>query len=135
MNARNFFILALLFAVGCAPNPDDVFKQAETAQKDGDYKKAIELYTAVIDARPGNDMAYVNRAACYGAINEPNKMLDDAEKATQINSKNVPALELLATYWHKEGLRQTAEAIAEQLLEADPGNEVGERILRESRGL
>ena len=46
---------------------------------------------------------YINRAACHTALKETDLVLSDADEALTINGKNVPALELLASYWLKQG--------------------------------
>ena len=124
----------LLACLGCTrPDPSAQFKEATQAMKDGEYRTAIDLFTQVIARQPENDSAYVNRAACHGALKETDLMLSDAEEALAVNGANVPALQLLATYWLATGDKAKARDYALRLLEVDPGDEVGSRVLGATR--
>ena len=116
-------ILLATLALGCTRrDPSAQFKEATQAMKNGEYGAAIELFTQVVAAQPTNDSAYINRAACHAALKETDLMLSDADEALTINGKNVPALELLASYWHKDGDKKKAREYALRLMEVEADN-------------
>lgn len=52
--------------------------------KQGNYKKAIELFTKAIQLQPNYMVAYANRATIYLLLNQEEKALKDCAKYTQL---------------------------------------------------
>lgn len=66
---------------------DDVMAWADAAQQatDGrDYARALELWTAVIAARPDLDVAYARRAQAYEALDRKPDALNDYTRAVEL---------------------------------------------------
>ena len=126
----------LIACLGCTRppvdtrTPSELFNDATQAMKDDRPGEAIELFTRVIAAQPRNDSAYVNRAACHGALEEYELLFDDAGEAMEINEFNAKSHELIASYWLREGNTDMAHHFAKRLLRLDPSNEVAAEVLR-----
>jgi import receptor subunit TOM70 len=73
-----------------------------------DYNKAIELYSKAILCKP-DPIFYSNRAACYNALGQWEKVIEDTTAAINIDSEYVKALNRRANaYEHTE---QYSEAL------------------------
>ena len=64
------------------------FKAATSHLKAGDYEKAIELYTLVIEKDPRNRDAYVNRAIAYGGLRNFFAGLTDFAEALELGEED-----------------------------------------------
>lgn len=62
-------------------------RQGDICFKNGDYEKAIELYTKAIGHDPRDDAAYYNRGKVWHHKGEFQKAVDDYTKALDINPK------------------------------------------------
>jgi import receptor subunit TOM70 len=79
-----------------------------TAYGSKDYNKAIELYSKAILCKP-DPIFYSNRAACYNALGQWEKVIEDTTAAINIDSEYVKALNRRANaYEHTE---QYSEAL------------------------
>lgn len=73
-----------------------------TAYGGKDYNKAIELYGKAIICKP-DPIFYSNRAACYNALGEWEKVIEDTTAAINLDSEYVKALNRRANaYEHQE---------------------------------
>ena len=92
---KMLLLLALACAlVGCGP--PDGYREAETAYANGEYEKAIELFTEVAKTSD-NPAIYGNRGNCYSSLGDIESALKDyetgIEKATQATGNpNDPSL-------------------------------------------
>jgi len=57
--------------------------------KNKDYSKAIEYYSKAIDLNPMDPAYYGNRAACYFAMHNYQKCIDDSNDAINIDANFV----------------------------------------------
>jgi len=65
----------------------------------GEYEKALALFTNALEIKPGDKTALVARSKCYLHIGDPESALKDADKCIKDDKK-----------YHK-GLYQRAEAL------------------------
>ncbi|RDW91241.1 mitochondrial protein-like protein import receptor tom70 [Coleophoma crateriformis] len=79
-----------------------------TAYGSKDYNKAIELYGKAILCKP-DPIFYSNRAACYNALGEWEKVIDDTTAAIALDSEYVKALNRRANAY--EHLEKNSEAL------------------------
>ncbi|SZF06235.1 unnamed protein product [Blumeria hordei] len=79
-----------------------------TAYGAKDYSKAIELYGKAILCKP-DPIYYSNRAACYNALSEWEKVIDDTTNAINLNNEYVKALNRRAVAY--EHLDKNSEAL------------------------
>ncbi|MCC9609268.1 tetratricopeptide repeat protein [Blastopirellula sp. JC732] len=104
LSARNLSLLSLLVAaiVGCGP--PDAHRAAETAYSNGEFEKAIELYTEA--AKTSNNPAiYGNRGNCYSILGDIDAALKDYATAIDIATKATgdPNDPLLAYFYYNRG--------------------------------
>ncbi len=102
MNLRNLLTLSLLLLMSatlCAQTPnaqhEKIKQQAEAASQKGDYQKAIELATAVIQQNKNDDVAYYLRASSEvelglkkGDIQMVRTGIADAREAIRLKKTN-----------------------------------------------
>ncbi|KAK0651546.1 mitochondrial import receptor subunit-like protein [Cercophora newfieldiana] len=99
-----------------------------------DFQKAIELYSKAILCKP-DPVYYSNRAACYNALNEWQKVVDDTTAAINLDPEYVKALNRRANaYDHLEKYSEalldfTASCIIDQFRNESSANAV-ERLLK-----
>jgi mitochondrial import receptor subunit TOM70 len=79
-----------------------------TAYGARDYNKAIELYGKAILCKP-DPIFYSNRAACYNALGDWDKVVEDTTAALNLSSEYVKALNRRATAY--EHLKKYSEAL------------------------
>jgi DnaJ family protein C protein 7 len=66
-------------------------QQGNKAFKEGQYTKAIELYTKAITSNAMEPSFYANRAACYLALKKYQKCIQDSDATLDIDKKFVKA--------------------------------------------
>lgn len=100
-----FLTLLCIFAatlVGCGP--PDGYRAAEIAYQNGEYQKAIELFTEVAKTSD-NPAIYGNRANCYSSLGDIDSALKDyataIEKATETTGN--PNDPNLAYFYYNRG--------------------------------
>lgn len=79
-----------------------------TAYGSKDYNKAIELYGKAILCKP-DPIFYSNRAACYNALGQWEKVIEDTTAALNLDNEYVKALNRRANA--HENLQQYSEAL------------------------
>ncbi len=62
-------------------------QESGEAIKNGDFQKAVNLYTEALAVDPENHILYSNRAAAYIKLQAYNKALKDARKARELDPK------------------------------------------------
>ncbi len=65
---------------------DQLMVDAQTAYQEGRYKKAIEIYQAVINKNPGSANAHQEIAQCYSKLRKFKYAYIEAQKALEINN-------------------------------------------------
>lgn len=62
--------------------------EATAHLKNGNYQKAMCLYSQALELEPNDKSALIARSSCYLLLGEPRKALDDAETALQRKLKD-----------------------------------------------
>lgn len=99
-----------------------------------DYNKAIDLYTQAILCK-ADPVFYSNRAACYNALSEWAKVIEDTTAALNLDNEYVKALNRRANAYEQEGkysealLDYTASCIIDQFRNETSAQAV-ERLLK-----
>ncbi|RAL58560.1 hypothetical protein DID88_003336 [Monilinia fructigena] len=84
------------------PEVDETTAAGNTAYGAKDYPRAIDLYGKAILCKP-DPIFYSNRAACYNALGEFEKVIEDTTAAINLDSEYVKALNRRANaYEHTE---------------------------------
>jgi tetratricopeptide (TPR) repeat protein len=86
-----------------------IHKNANQLFIDGEFEKANQLYTELLDTQYKPDIMYSNKAACFLKVKEYKLSLDNALKSTQINLNNSVAWGRIG-YSYK-GLKMFTESI------------------------
>lgn len=58
--------------------------QGDTAFTSGQFAQAIQFYSKAIELEPKNHIYYNNRACAYERLGNPQKELEDAQKAIDL---------------------------------------------------
>nr|CAD7408418.1 unnamed protein product [Timema cristinae] len=66
-------------------------REAISAYSDGDYEKAIQIYTEAILLNPASALLYAKRGQAYLQLNKPNACIRDCSRALQINPDSAAA--------------------------------------------
>ncbi|KKA29392.1 hypothetical protein TD95_003861 [Thielaviopsis punctulata] len=82
---------------------DRLKKAGNKAYGEKSYARAIDLYTKAILCNSNDAIYYSNRAACYSALNEWEKVIADTTAAIAIDSQYVKALNRRAHAYDKTG--------------------------------
>ena len=98
-NSTVFVAVALALSVilvGCGQPASDHFSAADTAYREGDYEKAVELLTQAAN-ESDNPAIYANRGNCYSSLGNLDAALKDyntaIEKAVELSGDaNDPGL-------------------------------------------
>jgi len=64
---------------------DDKRGEAQHALSDGDFDKAVALFTEAIMINPQAAAFYAKRASCYLKLNKPNACIRDCDRAIELN--------------------------------------------------
>ncbi|XP_071094218.1 tetratricopeptide repeat protein 28-like [Haliotis cracherodii] len=74
-----------------SPNNQALFlqkiRESNEAVNNGDYHRAIQLYSEAIQLDSNNHILYTNRSAAFLKVNQYQRSLEDAQKARSLNSK------------------------------------------------
>lgn len=85
------------------------------------YDEAVELFTKAIKVDSRNASAYVDRAAAYSALSEPEKAIADYNMATRLDPERAEVLQPLVDAWkaEKEAANQVEEVSAGDCKDTD----------------
>ena len=137
MLKRNFLlILSCTVVVSCfsvnayGDSVDDMHNSAYQLMKNGEYEKAIETYTTILDMKGYDEKALLNRAVAFANIGDDKSSLNDFSVVLEKNPKNLTALNGKATVlanfecisYSDCGPLQSLQ-ILEKMLEINPDNE------------
>jgi len=70
---------------------DEKRSEAMGAFSEGEWEKAIELFTEAIDINATSAMPFVKRAQCFLKLSKPNACIADCSRAIEINPDNAAA--------------------------------------------
>lgn len=62
-------------------------RQSNVACQNGDYERAVQLYSDAIALDPANHILYSNRSAAFIKLGKHTRALQDATKAKELNPK------------------------------------------------
>ena len=98
-------------------------EEGNTAYKNKDYSKAIQLYTRAIDLNPNDSNFYSNRALCYFNLENYFECINDCDRAIQLNPNFVKAYKKKASAYAY--LLKFSEAVmtSKAALSQDKGNQ------------
>ena len=65
--------------------------EAMTAYSDGEFEKAVQIFTEAIQFNATSAMPFVKRGACYLKLSKPNACIRDCSRAIEINPDNAAA--------------------------------------------
>jgi tetratricopeptide (TPR) repeat protein len=131
MGRRTVVLFVLAFVVlgmhlGCSPppegSPDWYFNRAYDYADQGQYEKAVEEYTKVLENNPTNTVkiqTYVNRAAAYACLNRWEESISDATEAINLDPDNILAYMNRAMAYNAMEEYSLAIADFNQIIELD----------------
>ena len=137
MLKRNFLlILSCTVIVSCfsvnayGDSVDDMHNSAYQLMKNGEYVKAIETYTTILEIEEYDETALLNRAVAFAtigndksALNDFSLVLDkDPENLIALNGKATILSNFECTSYDDCGPLQSLQTL-EKMLEIDPENE------------
>jgi len=137
MLKRNFtLILSCTIIISCfsvnayGDSVDDMHDSAYTLMKNGEYEKAIETYTTILETEKYDETALLNRGVALAQTGNMKLSLDDFSLVLDRDPKNLPALngkstilkEFECVSYNNCGPLQSLQ-ILEKMLEIDPNNE------------
>ncbi|MBI5273969.1 MAG: tetratricopeptide repeat protein [Chlamydiales bacterium] len=145
-----FFILHSLFAAGSKskldsdPSPDYVqeYNAGVKAQKEKDYKTAIQYYQKALDQKSDFSDAWNNLGYCYRMVAKSylSQAGDAYEKAVNYNPKHEQALEYQGEYFVMMGELKDAYGNYKKLKEmnsdeSNPLKEKLDRVLKQAQSV
>ena len=137
MLKRNFLlILSCTIIVSCfsinayGDSVDDMHNSAYQLMKNGEYVKAIETYTTILEIEEYDEKALLNRAVAFANIEDYESSLNDFSLVLEKNPEHLTALNGKATVlanfecisYNDCGPLQSLQ-ILEKMLEINPDNE------------
>jgi tetratricopeptide (TPR) repeat protein len=113
--------------------PQDLEDQAVIAQKNGDYDKAVELYTKYIASEPKNPKHHANLAIVLELLGKYEEAIKEYETVSNLDPKDADAMVAIgdiysisfgddksALYWYAKAIQATPDK--------DKKKAIGERI-------
>lgn len=126
---KKIILLALAVLVAACSSDTKLFKQARLATSQGDYAKAVELYSRAIRQNPDNFALYINRGVVWERLpvkdsKERQKNRQNAEqdyrKATELNPLSAEAYNNLGALYIDMGRNLEASDMLSNALSLDP---------------
>ena len=114
------YIMIMFFLLSCSQNPEYYYKRGNMFFINGDYYKALDMYTKALLDKPDFYQAYVSRAMTYERLNNREKAKDDYEKAILINKSYLPAYNNLAVIYIEEKRYKEALYYINKALDINP---------------
>ena len=65
--------------------------EAMATFSEGEWEKALPIFTEAIQLNPGSAAMFAKRGACYLKLKKPNAAIRDCSKAIQLNPDNASA--------------------------------------------
>jgi len=82
--------------------------EAQAALSDGEFEKAIQLFTEAILINPGAAAFFSKRASCYLKTSKPNACIRDCDRAIELNPDNALAYKYRGRAWRLLGSWENA---------------------------
>ncbi|KAF4527517.1 hypothetical protein B566_EDAN015617 [Ephemera danica] len=70
---------------------DEKKREAISAFSEGEFERAVEIYTEAILLNPGSALLYAKRGQCYIKLNKPNACIRDCTRALEMNPDSAAA--------------------------------------------
>lgn len=100
MRLFSFLILTLSFLISCSEK--EQLDIADQHYRNGDYDKAISVYTEYIKMKPSHEIAIYNRGRAYEEMNQYDLAVKDFERVLDINPKSENALLSYGKHFFRE---------------------------------
>ena len=110
----------LIFLFSCSQSPNYYYKRGNSFFINGDYYKALDMYSKAILIKPDFSQALVSRALTYEKIGDKEKAKDDYIKAISADPKYLPAYNNIASILIESGLYSDALYYINRALEIYP---------------
>ncbi len=120
-------VLLILLNIGTAPysraeSPMELFNQGVDALKTGDPQKAVDLFTELIMAEPGNAKGFKNRGVALLKLGKVDLSIQDFERALQINPDLPGIYSNLGAAWYYKQAYEKAVINYSSEIERTPGS-------------
>jgi Tfp pilus assembly protein PilF len=96
--------------------------EAQEARKKGEYKKALELYRAVLTEMPDNAKAHEGMALCWLSLQNYKKASIAASQANAFDPSLVISHLVLMYVYHHQKRSKEAESELNKAIEIDPSS-------------
>jgi tetratricopeptide (TPR) repeat protein len=100
------FVVAVF--LGCNRDNTELYNQACDLEKQGEFKKAIELLTKALEINPKDLECYNNRAWDYYDLGELGNAMSDFESILKIDSINTAGIYGIGFLYYEQGYYQKA---------------------------
>ena len=127
MRLFSFLLLTVLFFSAC--NEKEQLDQADQHYKNGDYERAVALYTEHISMKPSHEIAIYNRGRAYEEMEKYKLALKDFERVLEINPKNENALLSYGKHFFREKDFENAAFQFEQAFKLNTSSAVAATLL------
>lgn len=118
-------IVIFLFLYSCSQSSEYYLKRGNRFFRDGDYYRAIDMYTTAIIKKNDYADAYLSRAMAYEKIGNKNKAIDDYLKAIMYNPNHAAAYNNLASLYIELSLYDKAYDYIQKAIEINPNYKYG----------
>jgi tetratricopeptide (TPR) repeat protein len=80
----------------------DELDKANQYYNAGEYKKAVDAYTAHLEMKPAHEIAIYNRGRAYEELGQFDKAVEDFTRVIEINPRNVGAFLSYGKHFYRE---------------------------------
>lgn len=123
LTARRFAEAVERFKELAAKNPDDrhiLLALFEASYKSGAYDDAIDSMQRLTQLEPQSCQPFINRARVYRMLNQPSRVLEEANQCLQYVPSHPTAHYLAGRVWFGEGELVRAKSELTRAVQADP---------------
>jgi tetratricopeptide (TPR) repeat protein len=122
MRVAILLVVAACSGFAQAPTPEQLFREAVAAQKQGDDAGAIQKYKELLKVRPDIVEARANLGAALAKLGHLDEAIEQYRAALDKNENNAPLRLNLALAYYKKGKFQEAAGELTVLRKTDPLN-------------
>lgn len=129
-----FALLVLFLLAGCAGSLTAWrMGSADAAYRDGDYRRAVERYTAVVKADSEHQWAFYSRALSRVRLREAEAALRDVNRHLELAPRSVDGLTLKGDLLHWLGRHDEARKYYDHALDMTPASESARPLVSRGR--
>merc|ERR1719421_447726 len=99
---------------------EEIKGRAKNSIKYGNFPEAIQLYSKAIELLPTNAILYANRSMCHCTMGSSGEAVNDAERATELDSSYAKGFYRLGTAYFQAGKYSEAKASLQKGLNLVP---------------